>query len=223
MSDSEAKAHRKRKRSKCTLKFERQLAKDGYALIAGTDEVGRGALAGPVVAAAVILQIGNVPRGLNDSKQLTRARREELEEQIMKRAVAFAIARVEHDQIDSINILQASLLAMAQAAKALQPQPDYVLIDGRNEVPQLACPQMTIVKGDSLSASVAAASILAKVARDRLMREYDEQYPGYGFASHVGYNTREHQEAIARLGPSAIHRLTFQGVKFYQASLDLRD
>jgi ribonuclease HII len=214
---------RKPRRSKCTARLERSLARDGYLLIAGSDEVGRGALAGPVVAAAVILNLKNFPRGINDSKKLTAARREELAVEIRKRAISYSVARVEHDEIDEINILQASLRAIGLAAKGLQPLPDYVLIDGRNEVPALHCPQMAIVKGDSLSVSVAAASILAKVARDSWMREYDLQYPGYGFASHVGYNTREHQQAIARLGPSAIHRMTFQGVRFFQASLDLRD
>jgi ribonuclease HII len=197
--------------------------RQGYSLIAGADEVGRGALAGPVVGAAVIFGLNNVPRGINDSKQLSAARREKLALEIEKRAIAYAVARVEHDEIDKINILQASLRAIGLAAKALQPLPDYVLIDGRNEVPHLDCPQTAIIKGDSLSVSVAAASILAKVARDRWMREYDQLYPGYGFASHVGYNTREHQSAIALLGPSAIHRMTFQGVRFFQASLDLRD
>jgi ribonuclease HII len=213
----------RRRRSKCGLRFERDLEGQGYFLIAGTDEVGRGALAGPVVAAAVILNLKDVPKGLDDSKKLNKSRREELAAQIERKAIAFSIARVEHDEIDNINILQASLRAMSQAAKALQPLPDYVLIDGRNEVPNLECPQMAIVKGDSLSASIAAASIIAKVARDRWMKEYDDQYPGYGFGSHVGYNTREHQQAIARLGPSAIHRMTFQGVRYFQASLDLRD
>jgi ribonuclease HII len=108
---------------------------------------------------------------------------------------------------------------MERAVKALQPQPDYVLIDGRQTVPHLDCPQLAIVKGDSLSVSIAAASIIAKVARDRWMTEYDEQFPGYGFASHVGYNTRVHQEAILRLGPSAIHRMTFQGVRSLQPNL----
>jgi ribonuclease HII len=204
----------------CTLRFERRLIKSGYQMIAGSDEVGRGALAGPVVAAAVILNPRCVPRGINDSKQLTRPQREDLARQIQEHALAFSIARIEHSEIDQINILQASLRAMGLAIKALRPPPDYVLIDGHQTVPDLACPQSAIVKGDCLSVSVAAASIVAKVARDQWMREYDEQYPGYGFASHAGYNTRAHQEAIARLGPSAIHRLTFRGVLFSQASLD---
>jgi len=156
----------------CDTKFERRFVRKGYHLIAGADEVGRGALAGPVVAGAVILDLKDVPEGIDDSKKLTRLQRERLAPEIEKRAIAFMVARVEHNQIDRINILQASLLAMWQAVKALQPQPDYVLIDGRQELPDLHCPQLTIVKGDGLSVSVAAASILAKVERDRLMREY---------------------------------------------------
>jgi len=179
---------------RCTLRFERKLLRDGYLSIAGTDEVGRGALAGPVVAAAVILNGKRVPRGINDSKQLTRLQREELDAEIRQRALAFSIARIEHNEIDQINILRASLRAMELAIKALRPPPDYVLIDGRQKLPDLHCPQLAIVKGDCLSAS--------------------------GFGSHVGYNTRAHQEAIERLGPSAIHRLTFRGVLFSQASLD---
>jgi ribonuclease HII len=189
-------------------------------VIAGTDEVGRGALAGPVVAAAVIFNLKNVPRGINDSKQLTRLQREQLAGEIQNRALAFSIARVEHQEIDQINILKASLRAMELAIKALRPYPDYVLIDGRYTVPNLDCPQSAIIKGDCLSVSIAAASIVAKVARDAWMKEYDERYPGYGFGSHAGYNTRMHQEAIVRLGPSAIHRLTFRGVLFSQPALD---
>ncbi|HEX8186597.1 MAG TPA: ribonuclease HII, partial [Blastocatellia bacterium] len=150
-------------------------------------------------------------------------RRERLEAEIKSRAIAFSIGRVEHFEIDQINIHHASLLAMHHAIKGLNPLPDYVLIDGRHKLPTLACPQMTIIKGDCLSVSVAAASIIAKVARDRWMRDYDEQFPGYGFAAHVGYNTRAHQKAVARLGPSAIHRLTFSGVQSYQDALDLQE
>jgi ribonuclease HII len=207
----------------CDCKYESEKFAAGYRLIAGADEVGRGALAGPVVAAAVILNPFDVPGGINDSKKLTRLRRERLDAEIKGRAIAFSIARIEHFEIDQINIHHASLQAMHEAIKGLNPPPDYVLIDGRHKLPNLACPQMTIIKGDCLSVSVAAASIIAKVARDSWMREYDEQYPGYGFAAHVGYNTRVHQEAIARLGPSAIHRLTFSGVQSYQAALDLRE
>jgi ribonuclease HII len=204
----------------CNARLEKRLLRAGSTLIAGSDEVGRGALAGPVVAAAVILNLKDVPKGINDSKQLTRLQREQLAEEIQRRAVAFSISRIEHQEIDQINILRASLRAMGLAIKALRPFPDYVLIDGHQRVPDLDCPQSTIIKGDCLSVSVAAASIVAKVTRDQWMREYDEQYPGYGFALHVGYNTRMHQEAIARLGPSAIHRLTFRGVLFSQAALN---
>lgn len=189
-------------------------------LVAGSDEVGRGALAGPVVAAACILNLKDLPKGINDSKQLTRLQRERLFGEIKQRAVAYSISRVEHDEIDQINILRASLRAMELAIKALRPFPDYVLIDGHQRVPDLDCPQSTIIKGDCLSVSVAAASIMAKVTRDQWMKEYDEEYPGYGFASHAGYNTRMHQQAIERLGPSAIHRLTFRGVLFSQAVLN---
>ena len=207
----------------CDRKFEDELLASGLRAVAGVDEVGRGALAGPVVAAAVILDLADVPEGINDSKKLTRLQRERLEVEIKARAIAFSIARVEHFEIDQINIHHASLQAMRRAIKGLNPPSDYVLIDGRHKLPDLECPQTTIIKGDCLSVSVAAGSIIAKVARDRWMREYDEQFPGYGFASHVGYNTRVHQEAIARLGPSTIHRLTFGGVQSYQAALDLRE
>ena len=207
----------------CDTKFESELYAAGYRLIAGADEVGRGALAGPVVAAAVILNPFNVPEGINDSKKLTKLQRQRLEAQLKETAIAYSVARIEHDEIDQINIHHASLRAIGEAVKALQPIPDYVLIDGKFKVPQLACPQMSIIKGDSLSVSIGAASIIAKVARDCWMKEYDEHFPGYGFASHVGYNTRTHQNAIARLGPSAIHRLTFHGVQSFQAALDLRE
>ena len=205
----------------CDRKFEDELLASGLRAVAGVDEVGRGALAGPVVAAAVILDLADVPEGINDSKKLTRRQRERLAVEIERRAVAFSIARIEHFEIDQINIHRASLLAMERAIKGLRPPPDYVLIDGRHKVPHLECPQLTIVKGDCLSVSVGAASIVAKVARDRWMKEYDEEYPGYSFASHVGYNTRTHQQAICKLGPSAIHRLSFRGVLSYQPALEM--
>ncbi|MBI3651485.1 MAG: ribonuclease HII [Acidobacteria bacterium] len=205
----------------CDTKFEKRLIKRGFALIAGVDEVGRGALAGPVVAAAVILNHRDIPQGLNDSKQLSKLQRQRLAAEIKARALAFAIAQVENGEIDRLNILRASLQACLQAVKLLHPFPDHVLIDGNQPIPQLDCPQMSIVKGDSLSASIAAASIIAKVARDTLMKEYDEQFPGYGFARHVGYATREHQQAIRQLGASPIHRLTFHGVGSFQAALPL--
>jgi ribonuclease HII len=204
----------------CDATYESQCVASGAKFVAGADEVGRGALAGPVVAAACILNLDDLPDGINDSKQLTRLQRERLASEIQERAVAFSISRIEHDEIDQINILKASLRAMELAIKALRPIPDYVLIDGHLKVPNLDCPQSTIIKGDCLSVSVAAASIVAKVKRDEWMREYDEQYPGYGFAAHAGYNTRFHQEAIVRLGPSAIHRLSFRGVLFSQPSFN---
>jgi ribonuclease HII len=204
----------------CDTSIEFQCLASGAKLIAGADEVGRGAVAGPVVAAACILNLADLPEGINDSKQLTRLQRERLAAEIQQRAVACSIARIEHDEIDQINILKASLRAMELAIKALRPIPDYVLIDGRERVPNLDCPQSAIIKGDCLSVSVAAASMLAKVKRDQWMREYEEKYPGYGFGSHAGYNTRIHQEAIARLGPSEIHRLSFRGVLFSQGSLN---
>jgi ribonuclease HII len=204
----------------CDTSFEDLCLADGAQFVAGADEVGRGAVAGPVVAAACILNLKDLPEGINDSKQLTRLRRERLAGEIERRAIAFSVARIEHHEIDQINILKASLRAMELAIKALRPIPDYALIDGRERVPNLDCPQSAIIKGDCLSVSVAAASILAKVKRDQWMKEYEDQYPGYGFASHAGYNTRSHQEAIARLGPSEIHRLSFRGVLFSQGSLN---
>jgi len=207
----------------CDTSIESELFAAGHRLIAGADEVGRGAVAGPVMAAAVILNPFSVPAGINDSKQLTRRQRERLFDQIISSALGFAIARIEHDEIDRINIHHASLAAIGEAVKGLNPIPDYVLIDGKFRAPQLTCPQSAIIKGDGLSVSIAAASILAKVTRDQWMREADKQYPGYGFAQHVGYNTRAHQQAISQLGPSAIHRLTFHGVLTCQAALDLRE
>lgn len=204
----------------CDTTFENQCLASGATVIAGADEVGRGALAGPVVAAACILNLDDLPEGINDSKQLTRLQRGRLAIEIRQRAIAYSISRIEHDEIDQINILKASLRAMELAIKALRPIPDYVLIDGHQRVPHLDCPQSTIIKGDCLSVSIAAASIVAKEARDQWMREYDERYPGYGFASHAGYNTRVHQDAIVRLGPSAIHRLTFRGVLYSQPALN---
>ena len=204
----------------CDTTFEYQYMAAGAKYVAGADEVGRGSLAGPVVAAACILNLDDLPDGINDSKQLTRLQRERLASEIQQRAVSYSISRIEHDEIDQINILKASLRAMELAIKALRPLPDYVLIDGHQKVPNLDCPQSPIIKGDCLSVSVAAASIIAKVKRDLWMTEYDEQYPGYGFALHAGYNTRFHQEAIVRLGPSAIHRLSFRGVLFSQPSFN---
>ena len=178
------------------------------AVICGVDEAGRGPLAGPVCAAAVMLPPGLEIPGLNDSKKLTDKKRRELYDIITAQAVSYGIAFASEQEIDEINILQATFLAMERAMQKLSPQPELALIDG-NRAKDFGLPVRTIVKGDSLSASIAAASILAKVTRDRLMEEYDAQYPQYGFAVHKGYGTKRHYEALREFGPSPIHRRTF--------------
>ena len=188
-------------------------------LIAGVDEVGRGPLAGPVVAAAVILDPARPIDGLADSKQLSEARREELVPLIRERAIAWAVGRAEIEEIDHINILQASLLAMRRAVLALRPQPELALVDG-NRCPELPCAAEAIIKGDATIAAISAASILAKVARDREMIEFEQQYPGYGFAKHKGYPTKAHLSALARLGVTPIHRRSFGPVKKYLLDID---
>lgn len=195
-----------------TSAFERSAHAQGFLTVAGVDEVGRGPLAGPVMAAAVILPKGMQIPGVDDSKKLSAHKRELLFEVIISKALSFGVGTVGPDIIDSINILQATRLAMLQAVEQLSPQPDYLLIDGITPI-NSAIPQKTVKKGDSLSLSIAAASIIAKVCRDRLMSEMDQLYPGYGFAGHKGYGSVLHMEAIRRLGPSPIHRLTFGGVK----------
>jgi ribonuclease HII len=194
------------------LEFEEMAARRGYRRVAGVDEAGRGPLAGPVVAAAVILRPGNHIAGVMDSKKLTEVRREVLFDAILEQALAVGVGIADHDLIDRINILQATLQAMRQAVADLALPPDYLLIDGISTIP-VTVPQKTIKKGDSASLSIAAASIVAKVTRDRLMVEYDRQFPGYGFAAHKGYGCASHLEAIAHFGPCAIHRRTFRGVK----------
>ena len=179
---------------------------------AGVDEAGRGPLAGPVVAAAVILDPENPIQGLDDSKKLSEKRREKLEQEIMQKALAWALGRAEASEIDRINILQASLLAMQRAVEALEISPVHALVDG-NRSPQLTCTVDAIVKGDSLHACISAASILAKQSRDREMKELDLKYPEYGFAIHKGYPTRAHIESLERHGVCAIHRLTFAPVR----------
>lgn len=185
---------------------------DGVRLLAGVDEVGRGPLAGPVVAAAVILDPARPIDGLADSKALTPERRATLAELIQERALCWALGRAEVEEIDRLNIFHASLLAMARAVKALDPCPEYALIDGTH-CPSLPCPSEALVKGDSRVPAISAASIIAKVARDRELRELDGRYPGYGFAEHKGYSTAAHLEALARLGPCAIHRRSYAPVK----------
>ncbi len=192
--------------------FEELARRQGYRSIAGIDEAGRGPLAGPVVAAAVILDPGTVIEGINDSKKLTEKQRDALFDRIMTEAVAVGVGVMDHDAVDRDNILQATLAAMKEAVGGLAQTPDFLLIDGISKV-QLPLPQRTIKKGDGCSVSIAAASIIAKVTRDRLMVEYDRLYPGYGLAGHKGYGCQSHLEAIARLGPSPIHRKTFRGVR----------
>ncbi len=181
-------------------------------LLAGVDEVGRGPLAGPVVAAAVILDPERPIAGLADSKKLTPRRREILAEQIKSAALAWSLGRAEVEEIDSINILQASLLAMRRAVEGLVPQPEQALVDG-NRCPALSCPVEAIVGGDAIVPAISAASIIAKVARDLEMVEMDVKYPGYGLAQHKGYPTKMHIEALHRLGVSVIHRRSFAPVR----------
>ena len=194
--------------------YENRCWEAGYETVCGVDEAGRGPLAGPVCAAAVILPRGLDIPGLNDSKKLTAKRREALYDIITEQALAYGIAFASEQEIDEINILQATFLAMERAMAQLAPPPELALIDG-NRSKDFGLPVRTIVKGDSLSASIAAASILAKVTRDRLMEQYDEQYPQYGFAVHKGYGTKRHYEALREYGPCGIHRQTFLK-KFYE-------
>ena len=180
--------------------------------VAGVDEAGRGPLAGPVVAAAVILAAGERIDGLDDSKKLTAARREDLDAVIRRRALGLALAFVEAAEVDRINILQATMRAMREAVLALAPAPERVLVDG-NRVPELPMEARAEVRGDGRFACIAAASVIAKVARDRYMCEVDRRYPGYGFAQHKGYGTRVHLQALAQLGATPEHRRSFAPVR----------
>jgi len=191
--------------------FEQAQRIKGYTKIAGVDEAGRGPLAGPVVSAAVILP-PTFDAPVNDSKQLTPRQRERLYELIYAEADAVGVGIVDAADIDQINILQASRLSMAMAVSKLDPSPDFLLIDGRHDIPAEQ-PQAAIVKGDARSISIAAASIVAKVSRDRIMCHYHDQFPQFGFDRHKGYPTKAHREAIALHGPCSIHRRTFRGVK----------
>lgn len=196
------------KETKNLWEIEQGYWNQGIAPIAGVDEAGRGSLAGPVCAAAVILPPNLVIDGLDDSKKLSEARREALYDIICAEALCYGVALVDEQTIDRVNILQATFLAMRQAVAKLEQEPSLVLVDG-NQDPKLGLPTCTVVKGDSLSANIAAASILAKVTRDRLMVELDEKYPQYGFAAHKGYGTRAHYAALDAYGPCPIHRRTF--------------
>jgi ribonuclease HII len=197
--------------SGCGWKLEEAARRNGALSIAGLDEVGRGPLFGPVVAAAVILPGGCRLHGLTDSKKLSEKKRDELDLEIRACAVAWAIAAVDSETIDRINIRRASLLAMQRAVGQLSRIPDFLLIDGRDTI-EWDCPQRAIVQGDATSFSIAAASVLAKVHRDRLLVELDAEYPGYGLARHKGYGSAEHMEALARLGPTPLHRRSYQPV-----------
>lgn len=182
------------------------------ARVAGVDEAGRGPLAGPVIAAAVILDPEHPVDGLRDSKCLSPARRERLYDAITQHALAWAVGRAEAAEIDRINILQATLLAMRRAVDALEPRAEYVVVDG-NRCPELDCPAQAIVRGDSRVAAISAASIIAKVTRDREMIELDARYPGYGLAQHKGYPSRAHREALEKLGPTPEHRRSYAPVR----------
>ncbi len=195
----------------CGWRLERAAYKLGALRIAGLDEVGRGPMFGPVVAAAVILPTGCRLQGLNDSKKLAEKKREELDVEIRMKAIAWAIAAVDVETIDRINIRKASLLAMRMAVEQLTQVPDYLLIDGVDMI-DWPCTQQSVIQGDGTSFSIAAASVLAKVYRDRLLVELDAVYPGYGLARHKGYCSVEHMEALARLGPTPLHRKSYQPV-----------
>ena len=194
------------------LEFEKKYYDMGYKYIAGVDEAGRGPLAGPVFAAAVIFDKDTYIEEINDSKKLSEKKRDELYDVIIEKALSYCIVSVDEKEIDRINILASTLKCFNLAVSGLSVKPDVALIDG-NRVGEMPTQCETVVKGDARSMSIAAASILAKVARDRYITELDKKYPEYNFAKHKGYGTKEHLEAIAKYGPSPIHRLTFKGVR----------
>jgi ribonuclease HII len=196
---------------RCTLRLERRAAREGFACVAGLDEVGRGALCGPVVACAVVLDQRFDGRGVDDSKRLTALQRERLADRIRASARALFVAAASPEEIDRLNILRATHLAMRRALEGLGLPPDLVLVDGL-PVPSLRVEQRAIVKGDAISVSIAAASIVAKVTRDAMMREWDERLPGYGLGHNMGYASEDHRDALRRLGPSPIHRRSFSGM-----------
>ncbi len=202
------------KRLKCTTKYEKQLWAGGAKLVAGVDEVGRGSLFGPVVAAAVILDPAYRIRGLRDSKLLPEKDRDRLAKKIREHALAIAIAAVDAARIDQLNIYHASRLAMVEAVAQLHPRPEHLLIDAMRI--DCDCPQTPIIHGDALSASIAAASIIAKVERDRMIRQWDPVFPIYGLRTNKGYSTRKHIQVLREHGPSPLHRLSFAPV--WQAS-----
>ena len=214
------------KHKTCGLELERKLWERGFKMVAGTDEVGRGPLAGPVVAACVVFPPSiNGTRfeaerlsGVDDSKKLTPAKREEMFELIRENALEVGIGIVGEKDIDRINILNASLTAMWKAVSKLKDPPDFILVDGNQKIPNLPLPQMAVVKGDSLSLTIAAASIIAKVTRDRIMLQYHEKYPEFCFAENKGYGTRTHIEALKAMGPCEIHRHSFKIVRLCRSN-----
>ena len=208
------------------LTWENKLSAEGYKLIGGVDEAGRGPLAGPVVAACVVFNFDKERKfsfptqelisAVNDSKKLTAKVRQELFGMIKKQAAAVSVVAINHKTIDKINILQATFLAMRRAIEKIEPKPEFILVDGKFVIPAVgnenfrSIPQSAVVDGDAQVFSIAAASIMAKVTRDWLMAEFDKKYPGYGFAQHKGYGTKQHLELLKALGPSPIHRLSFK-------------
>ena len=189
--------------------YEKAAVSSGFNIICGVDEAGRGPLAGPVCAAAVILPADTVIEGLDDSKKLSEKKRERLYDEITEKAVAYSVAYGPLEEIESLNILEATFLAMNRAIDGLSVKPDFALIDGNRLPKNIKIPCETVIKGDSKSMSVAAASVLAKVTRDRLMLHFDAKYPQYDFKKHKGYGTKEHTELIKKYGPCEIHRLSF--------------
>ncbi|MBR5134625.1 MAG: ribonuclease HII [Clostridia bacterium] len=189
--------------------FDTAVRSEGYPIVAGVDEAGRGPLCGPVCAAAVILPEGLVIEALNDSKKLTEKKREELFDVITEKAIAYGIGFASVEEIEDVNILNATYLAMCRAVEQLNTQPSLVLVDGNRTPKGLSYPSRTVIKGDALSASIAAASVLAKVSRDRLLLELDREYPQYGFAKHKGYGTAAHYDALREFGPCPAHRMSF--------------
>ena len=193
------------------LRYEKELYKAGYQAIAGIDEVGRGPLAGPVVAAAVILPLGCKIKGLNDSKKIPKKKHQEIYQAVMDKALAVGVGQIDNDIIDQVNIYEATKLAMKEALSKLSLKPDYLLIDAMKL--DVEIPQESIIKGDANSLSIAAASIVAKITRDKLMADYDKEFPRYGFAKNAGYGTKSHLQGLERNGVTPIHRKTFEPVK----------
>lgn len=210
---------KERRRVAGMRRFEQQLWGDGKSFVAGVDEVGIGPMAGPVVAAAVVFGPGTALDDVDDSKQLTPFEREVLDREIRSRASALALGVAGVDEVDRLNVYHAGLLAMARAVTALSVRPDHLLVDART-IPGVAIPQWSLTRGDTLSFSIAAASVVAKVYRDGLMQDLDRRYPGYGFASHKGYCSPEHQEAVRRLGPCAIHRRSYEFIRELRGEYD---